>query len=100
MTKELTLEGFTFQLSNVDSATRMEASTPTPGDRAAIQHMQAADLLAATIESEAKVATLKEAYEELIRYSVAVDATQSSPSQDGSQDIQAAGHIDSTSNSG
>ncbi len=46
----------------------MEAPTPTRGAPAALQHIPAEALLEAALESEAKVAMLKEINEELIRY--------------------------------
>ena len=64
--------GFDFRLANVgDIVPRMEELAV----QAAVQHMPApaAELLAAALESEAKVATLQETYEELLRYSMAVD---------------------------
>jgi hypothetical protein len=58
--------GFSFPLENVDGATRMEAPTPTRGAPATLQQIPAAALLPveAALESEAKVATLQETYED------------------------------------
>jgi hypothetical protein len=72
--------GFSFHLQNVDEATRMGAPTPTQDASApaALQHIPAAALLEAALESEGKLVTLnflKETYEELIRCSVTGDAT-------------------------
>ncbi len=67
--------GFSFQLQNIDGATRMEAPTPTRGAPAALQQIPAEALLQAALESEAKVAMLQEINEELIRYGVTDDAT-------------------------
>ena len=61
----------------------MEAPTPTQSAPAALQHIPAAALLEAALESEAKVATLKETYEELLRTSVTGDATPRSVLTDG-----------------
>ena len=59
--------GFDFQLANVDDiAPRMEELAA----QAAIQQMPAAELLAEALESEAKLATLEETHEELVRYSM------------------------------
>ena len=62
--------GFSFPVQNVDGASRMEAPTPTRGAPATLQQIPAAALLEAALESEAKVATLQETYEELIQYSM------------------------------
>jgi hypothetical protein len=73
---EAAIGGFSFQLQHDDGATRMGEPTPTQGAPAALQHIPAAALLAAALESEAKVATLQETYAELIEYSVTgVNAT-------------------------
>jgi hypothetical protein len=55
----------------------MEAPTPTRGAPATLQHIPAAALpsLEAALESEAKVAMLKETNAELIRYGMTGDAT-------------------------
>jgi hypothetical protein len=63
----------------------------TEGAPAALQHIPAAALLEAALESEAKVATLQETYAELIQYSMTgVNATPRSrmdvPPADGSTD--------------
>ena len=50
--------GFSFQLQNMDGATRTEARTPTRGAPAALQQIPAEALLQAALESEAKVAML------------------------------------------
>jgi hypothetical protein len=67
--------GFSFQLPNVDGATRVEAPTPTRGAPAALQHIPAEALLEAALESEAKEAMLQEINAELIRYGMPGDAT-------------------------
>ena len=67
--------GFRFQLEYDGGAPRMEAPTPTQSAPAALQHIPAAALLEAALESEAKVATLKETYDELVRTSMTGDAT-------------------------
>ncbi len=72
---EVDIGGFRLQLENVDGATRMEAPTPTRGAPATLQHIPAAALLEAALESEAKVAMLKELDAELIRYGMTGDAT-------------------------
>ena len=83
--------GFSFPVQNVDGASRMEAPTPTRGAPATLQQIPAAALLEAALESEARVATLQEAYEELIQSSVTgVHATPRSrmdvPPTNGSTD--------------
>ena len=52
--------GFRFQLEYDGGAPRMEAQTPTQNAPAALQHIPAAALLDAALESEEKVATLKQ----------------------------------------
>ncbi len=69
----------------------MEAPTPTRGAPATLQQIPAAALLEAALESEARVATLQEAYEELIQSSMTgVNTTPRSrmsvPPADGSTD--------------
>ena len=68
----------------------MEAPTPTQSAPAALQHIPAAALLEAALESEDKVATLKETYDELVRTGMAGDATPRSrmdvPPADGYTD--------------
>ena len=88
---EVAIGGFSFPVQNVDGASRMEAPTPTRGAPATLQQIPAAALLEAALESEARVATLQEAYEELVQSSMTgVHATPRSrmdvPPTNGSTD--------------